>query len=111
MKLSKNDYVSILNDYKINSENLTSTQIKNKAESILVSKLCKCIKKVEPTLKVKNESNAIAICTNSILRKKHLKSFRFTCKKRVRFLEEQGSKDGTKLIKTRRLLNVGKRKL
>ena len=110
MKLSKNDFMSILKYYKINSENLSPLQIKNKAESILATKLCRCIKKVDPTLKNKNEQKAIAICTNSILKKKHLKSFRFTCKKRVRFLEQQGNKDGTKLVKTTRKLHLGKQK-
>ena len=72
MKLSKTDYMSILNYYKINSDKSTPQQIKKTAENILATKLCRCIKKVDPTLT--NESNAIAICTNSILKKKHLKS-------------------------------------
>jgi hypothetical protein len=107
MKLSKNDYKSILNYYKINSDNSTPLQIKNAAESILATKLCRCIKKVDPTLK--NESTAIAICTNSILKKKHLKSFRFTCKKKVSFLDSQ-TQSGTKLIKTKRKLHLRPRK-
>jgi hypothetical protein len=101
MKLSKNDYKSILNYYKIKYDNSTPQQIKNTAETILATKLCRCIKKVDPSLK--NESSAIAICTDSILKKKHLKSFRFTCKKKVRFLE---MKDKSKLIKTRRALHL-----
>ena len=105
MKLTKNDYMSILNYYKINSEKMTPLLIKTTAESILATKLCKCIKAVDPTLK--NESSAIAICTNSILKKKHLKSFRFTCKKKVRFLERVNSKEKTKLIKTRKRLQLG----
>ena len=105
MKLTKNDYMSILNYYKINSDNSSSQQIKKAAESILATKLCRCIKKVDPLLK--NESSAIAICTNSILKKKHLKSFRFTCKKKVSFLDRQNSNDKTKLIKTRRRLHLG----
>ena len=47
MKLTKNDYMSILNYYKINSDNSSSQQIKKAAESILATKLCRCIKKVE----------------------------------------------------------------
>ncbi len=104
MKLTKNDYMSILNYYKINSDNSSSQQIKKAAESILATKLCRCIKKVDPLLK--NESSAIAICTNSILKKKHLKSFRFTCKKKVSFMESK-DKSKTKLIKTRRRLHLG----
>ena len=107
MKLTKSDYMSILNYYKIKTNNLTALQIKNNAESILANKLCRCIKKIDPTLKI--ESNAIAICTDSILKKKHLKSFRFTCKKKVRFLEQQGKTNGIKLTKTKRRLHVDKR--
>ena len=102
MKLSKNDYMSILNYYNINSTNMSPLQIKNNAESILATKLCKCIKKVDPTLKA--ESKAIAICTDSVLRKKNLKSFRFTCKKKAKFVKD--SKTGLKLTKTKRTLRL-----
>ena len=39
MKLSKNDYKSILNFYKIDSDNLNNNQIKSKAEDILLDEL------------------------------------------------------------------------
>uniref|UniRef100_A0A6C0HGA9 Uncharacterized protein n=1 Tax=viral metagenome TaxID=1070528 RepID=A0A6C0HGA9_9ZZZZ len=100
MKLTKKDYTSILKYYKINYENLTSLQIKNNAESILATKLCKCIKKVTPL--ITNESNAIAICTNSVLQKKYLKAFRFTCKKKAQFIAKKSRKNGIKLWKTKR---------
>ena len=101
MKLSNNDYKSILNYYKINFENLSSKQIKNNAEYILATKLCKCIKKVDPTLK--NESNAIALCRDSVVRKKNLKIYRFTCKKRAKLIEDSSK---TKLTKTKRSLTL-----
>ena len=78
-QLNKADYLAILNYYDIPLEKNTSIQyIKKTAEDILANKLCKCIKKVDPTLKA--ESKAIAICTDSVLRKKYLKSFRLFTK-------------------------------
>ena len=101
MKLSKNDYISILNYYNINSANMTPLQIKNKAEKILADKLCKCIKKVDPTLT--KESKAIAICADSVLRKKNLKIFRFTCKKKIQLVK---GASGLKLVKTKKTLRL-----
>ena len=101
MKLTKKDYTSILNYYKISYEKLTPLQIKNNAESILATKLCKCIKKVTPILK-SDESKAIAICTNSVLQKKYLKAFRFTCKKKAQFIAKKGRKNGIKLLKIKK---------
>ena len=60
MKLTKKDYTSILKYYKINYENLTSLQIKKNAESILATKLCKCIKKV---INTRNISVTILLLT------------------------------------------------
>ena len=53
MKLNKNDYLSILDFYKIDySKDKSFSNIKNLAEDIIAKKLCSCIKKVDP----KNES-------------------------------------------------------
>jgi hypothetical protein len=101
MRLTKKDYTSILNYYKIKYDKLTPLQIKNNAESILATKLCKCIKKVSS-----DESKAIAICTNSVLQKKYLKAFRFTCKKKAQFIAKKGRKNGIKLLKTRKNKNT-----
>lgn len=78
--LSKSDYQSILNFYKIPSNKMTNKTIKQKAESILASKLCKCIKKVDKTRRRKSESRAIAICKDTVINRKGLSIFRFTCK-------------------------------
>ncbi len=69
MKLSKQDYIDILNFYIINfSENLPKKILKKMTEKIIAEKLCRCIKKVP------NEgfpiSRAIGICNHSVLQKK-----------------------------------------
>ena len=98
--LKKNDYIKILNyyDIPINSSD-TSKQIKVKAEQILADKLCKCIKKVKNSnsdintdTKDENESRAIAICNDTIFRRKGIRHSDFTCKKHKRLLRFPGKK-------------------
>jgi hypothetical protein len=76
-KLNNNDYKEILEYY--NEEIPTSKHlIKLKAEHILASKLCKCIKKLDTT----NEAKAIGICTKTVINNKGLIRGEFKCKKK-----------------------------
>jgi inner membrane protein involved in colicin E2 resistance len=52
--------------------------LKAQAEKLIVSKLCRCIKKVDK----ENETRAIGICTKTIINSKGLIRGKFTCKKR-----------------------------
>jgi hypothetical protein len=76
-KITTQDYKKILSYYKMRLPKKNKT-LKKKAEHLLVTKLCKCIKKVG----LKNESRSIAICTKSIFTRKGLRRGKFTCKKR-----------------------------
>ena len=80
--LTKKDYIKILSFYKKDIPE-TSQLIKEKAESILASKLCRCIKKIDPIY----ESKSIGICTKTIFTTKGLIRGSFTCnaKQRVSF--------------------------
>ena len=101
MKLNKNDYKTILKFYKVDVSNLSSKTIKEKAEHFLAVKLCKCIKNITgigPS--ATKEKRAIAVCYNSVLKKKNLKIFKFKCKKTAKLL----SKKGTRKIKVEKLL-------
>tara|TARA_Y100000389_G_C17354820_1_gene460467 strand:- start:568 stop:930 length:363 start_codon:yes stop_codon:yes gene_type:complete len=90
-KLNKKDYLSILNFYNINTKNLKTNDIKNTAVNLLVTKLCRCIKKVDKNNNNKNKNknknknnkktNSIGICKNSVLTKKKLHIYKFSCKK------------------------------
>ena len=92
MKLTKNDYINIMEFYNIKDiSNLSYKEIKNQAEEIIALKLCSCIKKIDP--KLQNESRAIAICTNNIVNKKGLKINRFTCKKRPKLHKSKKNKN------------------
>jgi hypothetical protein len=90
-RLYKNDYINILKYYNRDYSGKSVRQIKDMAEKILAEKLCKCIKKVNKTGKNINESRAIALCKTSVLHKKGIKNFNFTCKKRRMFLPKKGT--------------------
>jgi hypothetical protein len=78
--LSIGDYKAILRFYDIDYSQMKTKQVKNIAENRLASKLCRCIKKVDP----KNKARSIGICTDSVIRKKGLAISGFTCKKKPR---------------------------
>ena len=97
MKITKKDYMKVLKYYKIDMKsNAPYKVVQDAAESILADKLCRCIKKINPT--EKNESKNIALCTNSVIKKKGLRPSRFTCKKGAAFKKP--------LNKTRRELSI-----
>jgi hypothetical protein len=76
-ELTNKDYVSILKFYNLRipkSKRLLSIQ----AEKIMAEKLCKCIKKVDPT----NEAKSIGICTKTIFNNKGYTRGKFQCKKK-----------------------------
>ena len=97
-KLTKKDYLAILKFYKLPISKNKQTR-KRKAEKILAEKLCKCIKRVK-NKKDKNESRATAICRRSVISRKGLTSFGFTCKKRANL---RNKKKGT--IKLAKIIN------
>lgn len=76
-ELTNNDYVNILNFYK-KSIPKSRRLIKKQAENIIATKLCKCIKKLDP----ENEVKSIGICTKTIINNKGYKRGTFRCKTR-----------------------------
>lgn len=91
-KLNYNDYVDILKFYKIDASSLKKKDVKSKAEHLLATKLCKCIKNIRKRTTTIKESKAIAICYNSVIRRKGLKTFKFKCKKGARLLGKKGTR-------------------
>lgn len=81
MKLSKQDYIDILNFYTINfSKDLPIKLLRKMTEKIIAEKLCRCIKKVPN--EGFPESRAIGICNYSVVQKKKLGIYKFSCKKK-----------------------------
>ena len=74
-KLTINDYKQILEFYNIPIPK-SKKLLKIEAEKIMATKLCRCIKKVDP----ENEKKSIAICTKTIFNRKGLKRGKFNCK-------------------------------
>jgi hypothetical protein len=75
-KLSKKDYVSILQHYNLNIPK-SARLCKKRAEKIMSEKLCKCIKKLDP----EKEARSIGICTKTIFNSKGFIRGEFKCKK------------------------------
>ena len=73
--LKNQDYIDILNFYKIEIPN-TFSKRKLLAENIMSGKLCRCIKKLQPF----NESKSIGICTKTIFVRKGYTRRKFNCK-------------------------------
>ncbi len=89
LALTKKDYMTILKYYKVNTK-MNYTDMKHKAENLLASKLCKCIKNV--TKKRKSENRAIAVCRKSVIQNKGLDIFKFTCKKKALLIPKKNTK-------------------
>tara|TARA_B100000925_G_scaffold40795_1_gene26596 strand:- start:1593 stop:1934 length:342 start_codon:yes stop_codon:yes gene_type:complete len=89
MDLTHKDYLDILRFYKIDVSNMNKKNIKLKAENLLATKLCKCIKKIDPLLK--NENNSIAVCRKSVLFNKKITNYGFRCKGKAKFIPKKGT--------------------
>jgi len=77
-ELNNNDYKNILEYYNIAIPQ-SKRLLKIQAEKILAEKLCRCIKKIEPT----NEERSIGICTKTIFTRKGYTRGKFKCKKKL----------------------------
>jgi hypothetical protein len=78
-ELTNTDYKKILDFYNKPIPK-SNRLLRLQAEKLLVSKLCRCIKKVDK----ENEARAIGICTKTIINSKRLIRGKFTCKKKQR---------------------------
>jgi hypothetical protein len=74
-ELTYNDYKHILEFYNEKIP-ISKRLLKLKAQKILATKLCRCIKKVDK----KNEARAIGICTKTIINSKGYTRGNFSCK-------------------------------
>ena len=100
VQLVQTDYITILKFYNIPfDENTPKNVIKTLAEDILANKLCKCIKKVQNKNKTLKEPRAISLCNTSVLHKKCLQDFTFSCKHAPHFITKKNTT--IKLIKTK----------
>ena len=100
MKLTKNDYVDILKYYDIIfNDQLPINLLKKMTEKLIAEKLCRCIKKV-PNEGLP-ESRAIGICNWSVVQKKNLGIYKFSCKKKKELkLKKNANKNDDKIYKT-----------
>ena len=100
MNLSKKDYQKILSYYQLPIPGSTSI-LKNNAHTVLAEKLCRCIKKVDPT----NETKSIGICSKNIFNRKGYTRGTFRCKGKATVSFRKSSRTKTmNLRKNRRTL-------
>jgi hypothetical protein len=76
-ELTIKDYKSILEFYNKPIPK-SNRLLKLQSEKLLVSKLCRCIKKFDN----ENEARSIGICTKTIINNKGFTRGKFTCKKK-----------------------------
>lgn len=95
-KLTNNDYKNIVNYYTKGKVaiKMTAAEIKQKAEQLLATKMCRCIKAVSKSANPTGvaEKKAIAICKASVINRKNLNIFGFTCKKGAKLQGRKGNK-------------------
>ena len=98
MELHNEDYIDILNYYKMPVPK-SKRLLRLEAENILSSKLCKCIKKVTAVSKPENEARAIGICTKTIFNNKGYTRGKFKCKEKrfVKFNRTKKLRKSSKL--------------
>jgi len=116
-----NDHVNILEFYKMNIPK-SKRETKKAAERILAKKICNCVSaivkskrplvplaKTRKRTKKAKEQAAVAICRNSIFRKKGIMNYTYTCKKKQKLIP---GKNGDCLMKYTRKTSIkgGKKK-
>jgi len=111
MRLLKQDYLSILDYYNINyNKNLPINLLRKMVEDKLAKKICSCIKKVKEKYNDNEESRSIAICNNSVIKKKNLKIYGFSCKKKKTLKALKTKPKGNKVLKNGKHLTINKTK-
>jgi len=111
MRLLKQDYISILDYYNIiYSKNLPINLLRKMVEDKLAKKICSCINKVKEKYNDTEETRSIAICNNSVIKKKNLKIYGFSCKKKKTLKALKANPKGNKVLKNGKHLTINKTK-
>lgn len=114
MRLTRADYIAILNYYHMPPDGLTSAAIKKEAERLLAEKMCRCIKKLEKGYKRRQRRftrstlrfRPIAICRDSVINKKNLRMYTFQCERPQQLNSPRQKRRTLKIFKTAKTLNV-----
>ncbi len=117
MRLTKADYVAILNYYNIPTAGLTQPALKAQAEEMLAEKMCRCIKKLDRARRKKQQQQRrvtrstrqikpVAICRDSVFHKKRLKVYSFQCQPPQGLHAPKNSRRTLKVYKTARTLGI-----
>ena len=111
MRLLKQDYISVLDYYNINyNKKLPINLLRKMVEDKLAKKICSCIKKVKEKYNDSQEVRSIAICNNSVIKKKNLKIYGFSCKRKKTLKALKANPNGNKVKKNGKYLTINKTK-
>ena len=92
-ELTKKDYETILEYYKLNDDKKMSfEEMKQSGEKILATKLCRCIKKVTKQNPELKEQNSLGICRDRLFIKRNMDFYNFKCKEKYTLLPKKKSK-------------------
>ena len=105
-ELSNTDYKKILEFYNKTIPK-SKRLLKQQAEKIIATKLCRCIKKINPT--GLSEKQAIGACRETIFKKRNINFFNFTCKKKYELLPKKHSRKKLKKFSNKIGFNKTKR--
>jgi hypothetical protein len=102
MKLTQKDYLTILEHYDVappknTKGSIDKNKVKDEAERILATKLCRCIKKVDPM----NETKGISVCTDSIFKRRNIKYNAFKCSPAFTLLKTKRNRNAIKKTRKR----------
>lgn len=111
MRLTSSDYARLLSHYgysvpRTRKNRVNTRKSKEILRGVLADKLCRCIKKVQKTSKLR-EPAAIAICNKSVFSKKGLRHYRFKCKPKATLRKKKGSRHF--VTKTRKNITLRKK--
>ena len=110
MKLTKEEYIEILDFYNVNySKTLPIKFLKALVEKKIAEKLCSCIKKVKSKYNDQTENRAIGICNYSVIQRKKIKIHGFSCKKKKELKHLINKPNGDKIIKTHKNIFINKK--
>lgn len=102
MNITKKDHIAVLDYYGIDHSSMSASNVKEKAETLLAEKLCRCIGKVDKAKTNESKSRAIGVCRRNVLHRKGVDVHKFSCDEGAKLLP---NKEGRKIRRHRKTVS------
>lgn len=99
MNITKKDHIAVLDYYGIDHSSMSASKVKEKAETLLAEKLCRCIGKADKAKTDESKSRAIGVCRRNVLHRKGIDVHKFSCDEGAKLLP---NKEGRKIRRHRK---------